>query len=199
MDHFILEIPNVLSKELCESITRRFENDPRKNHGYYSYSLNGDLVTRDKTNKELMITGTEGWVDIDAIFTHKTHEVFEEYMRLLKDKFDYGIEHHVYDREITRSKNVYTTNFPIQRIDKGGCYEWHHDGNSSKTYFVQVIFYLNTLEEDQGGYTEFIDGRKIKPEIGKVLIYPCSWTFPHTGNEVKRGSKYICTTTIGFN
>lgn len=43
-----------------------------------------------------------------------------------------------------------------------------------------------------------INGRKVKPEAGKVLVYPCSWTFPHTGAEVKYGSKYMCTTTIGF-
>lgn len=198
MDKFVVEFPNVLSKDLCESIVRRFENDQRKTKGYFYYKLNGELVTRDKTNTELMTTGLTGWVDIDVIFQNKSQEVFAEYMRLLEHNFDYGVENHIYDRELENSKHIYNTNFPIQRIDKGGSYEWHHDGHAGKTYFVQIIFYLNTLEDDQGGHTEFIDGRKVKPEVGKVLVYPCSWTFPHTGAEVKYGSKYICTTTIGF-
>ena len=198
MDKFVVEIPNVLSKDLCASMVRRFENDVRKKHGYYYYNIDGNSVERDKTNMELLVTGTEGWMDIDRIFQTKSREVFVDYMRYLQDKFDYGVEHHVYDREIDNSKTIYNTGFPIQRIDKGGCYEWHHDGDPFMSYFVQIIFYLNDLEEDQGGCTEFIDGRKVKPEAGKVLIYPCSWTVPHTGGEVKYGSKYICTTTIGF-
>ena len=177
MDDFILEIPNVLPKELCESITKRFENDPRKN-----------TLNVDKKNKELMFTDLEGWFDINTFFSNKTNKVIEEYMRLLKDNPDY-------DKEITNSKNVYNTGFCIQRIDKGSCY----NGNSPEKRFVQVIFYLNTLEEDQGGYIEFTNGRKIKPEIGKVLIYPCSSKFSHTKNEVKHGFKYICKISIAFN
>ena len=198
MDKFVVEFPNVLTEELCQSIVNRFENDTRKTKGYFYYRLNGELVTRDKTNMELSTTGVEGWQDIEAILHNKCWEVFNEYMRLLKHTFDYGVDNHVYDRELNDSNNMYNTNFPIQRIDEGGSYEWHHDGNSTKTYFVQLIFYLNTLEDHQGGCTEFVNGRKVKPEAGKVLVYPCSWTFPHTGAEVKHGSKYITTTTIGF-
>jgi len=198
MDKFVVEFPNILTEELCKSIVNRFENDTRKTKGYFYYKINGELVTRDKTNMELPTHGVEGWVDVESIFQKKSWEVFNEYMKYLKTEFDYGVDNHIYDRELSDANDVYNTTFPIQRIDKGGSYEWHHDGHTARTYFVQLIFYLNTLKDDQGGCTEFINGRKVKPEAGKVLVYPCSWTFPHTGAEVKYGSKYMCTTTIGF-
>ena len=92
-------------------------------------------------------------------------------------------------------------------VGEGWYIDWHHDGEigsgilqsngeSNINPFIQVIFYLNTLQENQGGCTEFIDGKRVRPETGKVLIYPCSWTFPHKGGEVLYGYKYICTTTI---
>ena len=68
MDDYILEIPNFLPSDLCASIVTRFENDPRKKHGYFSYPIDGQIVERDKQNTELMVSGLEGWTDIERIF-----------------------------------------------------------------------------------------------------------------------------------
>lgn len=198
MDDYILEIPHFLSSDVCASIIRRFENDPRKKHGYFYYDVNGHTVERDKMNTELMISGLEGWTDIDRIFREHTTRAYETYMSHIHTRFQkYNDVYHVYDRELA-SQRVTFTPFPIQRIDKGGRYDWHHDGNVDKPYFVQALFYLNTLEDGEGGCTEFTNGRKVRPETGKLLVYPCSWTFLHTGGEVLGGPKYICTSTISI-
>ena len=198
MDDYILEIPNFLSKDLCKSVVTRFENDSRKKHGYFSYPINGEIVQRDKQNTELMISDLEGWTDIQRIFTESVQRAFHVYMEHLRTNFNYDCSCHVYDRELSQP-NFYFTTFPVQRIEKGCKYEWHHDGDFHRGYFVQALFYLNTLEEGEGGCTEFRNGRKVRPEAGKLLIYPCSWTFLHTGGEVLGGPKYICTSTLGFN
>ena len=91
---------------------------------------------------------------------------------------------------------IICTGFPIQRLGKVMCMIGIMTGDIVNIYFIQLIFYLNTLQENQGGCTEFIDGKKVRPEMGKVLMYPCSWTFPHKGCEILDGYKYICTTTI---
>ena len=199
MDEYILEIPNFIPNDICESTVRRFEADPRKKHGYYHYTANGAVVERDKLNTELFLTGTDGWTDIDTLFHNYAIKAYNEYMTRLQTNFaHYNTDNHVYDRELD-NKSIYFTGFPLQRIEKGNFYTWHHDGDPEKSYFLQVLFYMNTLEEDEGGCTEFIHGRKVRPETGKMLIYPCSWVFPHAGNEVKGGPKYICTTTIGIS
>ena len=197
MDNYVLEIPNFLPQDLCRSIIHRFEFDSRKKHGYFSYPIEGEVVQRDKQNTELMISGLEGWTDIETIFTNSVQKAFAVYMDHLKTHFNYDCSCHVYDWELSQ-KTFYFTPFPIQRIEKGCKYEWHHDGHFHQGYFVQALFYLNTLEEGEGGCTEFRHGRQVRPEAGKLLVYPCSWTYLHTGGEVLGGPKYICTSTLGF-
>ena len=199
MEKFVIEIPNFIPSDTCESIIRRFENDNRKEEGYFKYSVGAQVVRREKNNFELGITNTIGWEDVNSIFLKYTIEAYQEYLKHLKKSFnEYGVKQYpIYEREFSQKQIIYTE-FPIQRLGKGDLYEWHHDGDVFRPYFIQIIFYLNTLQENQGGCTEFIGGKKVRPEVGKVLMYPCSWTFPHQGGEVEEGYKYICTTTVSI-
>ena len=57
--------------------------------------------------------------------------------------------------------------------------------------------YLNNVED--GGTTNFeYYDIKVKPEIGKTLIWPAEWTHAHTGSILKSGTKYIVTGWIQF-
>ena len=199
MEKFVLEIPNFIPSDICESIIRIFENDDRKVEGAYNFATGDQLVIRNKNNIELSLINLTGWEDISQIFFEYTLKAYNEYTKHLKNTFSgYGDPRYpVYGRELVQKK-ILCTGFPIQRLGKGDVYDWHHDGVVSEPYFIQVIFYLNTLQENQGGCTEFIDGKKVRPEMGKVLMYPCAWTFPHKGGEVLDGYKYICTTTISI-
>jgi len=44
----VLEIPNFIPPELCESIVNRFENDNRKVEGSFTYPVGDQNVTRKK-------------------------------------------------------------------------------------------------------------------------------------------------------
>ena len=79
-----------------------------------------------------------------------------------------------------------------------GFYQYHHDSHYAKdepnirTRILTFIWYLNNV--DEGGETEFFKGRiKIKPEKGKLLFFPSTWTFMHKGNMPISGNKYIVT------
>ena len=57
--------------------------------------------------------------------------------------------------------------------------------------------YLNNV--DDGGTTDFeYFNIKIKPKVGKTLIWPSEWTHAHTGSVLNNGSKYIITGWIHF-
>jgi|TARA_B110001452_G_scaffold94534_2_gene78104 hypothetical protein len=197
MEKFVFEIPNFIPSDICESIIQRFENDNRKVEGSFTYPVGDGFVTRFKNNFELPNTDFTGWEDVNALFIDYTRKSYIEYINHLKHTFDgYGDpKYPIYERELDYN-HLSCSGFPIQRLGEGDVYDWHHDGDVSKTFFIQIIFYLNTLQENQGGCTEFIDGRKVRPEVGKVLMYPCSWTFPHKGGEILDGYKYICTTMV---
>lgn len=77
----------------------------------------------------------------------------------------------------------------------GGFHNWHYDNAG---YFVQdrefvIITYLN--DDFDGGETEFLyQGIRVKPEKGKTVIFPASYTHMHRGNPPIGGTKYIATT-----
>ena len=56
---------------------------------------------------------------------------------------------------------------------------------------ITFLWYLNTVEE--GGETELLGSVNIKPERGKLLLFPASWTFPHRGKMPISHDKYIVT------
>ena len=60
---------------------------------------------------------------------------------------------------------------------------------------VAFLFYLN----DNDGDTVFSrHGLNIRPVSGKVIIFPPTWDYPHTGLPPKSNSKYIMSTYIHY-
>jgi hypothetical protein len=195
MDKLLVELPNFVSHELCKKIIDKFENDDKKHEGFLRYKCGESIVNRDKFNTQLLIGELDNWKEINSEISKYMSKVPTEYLRQVYYNFNYDQEHHPYDRfmdiQSTRHQGC-----NIQRIKKGDKFMWHCDNSPNGKAFLQVILYLNTLDVHEGGCTEFSNGRMIRPEIGKILIFPCSWTFPHQGNEVKADVKYICTTVI---
>jgi hypothetical protein len=84
----------------------------------------------------------------------------------------------------------------VQKYEsKKGRYIYHSDAafEPSKNRFrvLTYIWYLNDVEE--GGETLFWDNYKIKPQKGKLVLFPASWIFPHSGLMPISNDKYILT------
>ena len=94
--------------------------------------------------------------------------------------------------------DIESRDYSIRRYPKGeGHFGTHVDTTSKMTYnrLLAFILYLNDVEE--GGETEFITlNRLVKPEIGKVLCFPCNFMFPHKGNTPLSNDKYIVTAFV---
>jgi hypothetical protein len=83
-----------------------------------------------------------------------------------------------------------------------GFYIYHNDFlcnyNLQRYRLFTFIFYLNDIIE--GGETEFFQGKyRIKPEAGKMIIFPSTWTYPHCGKTPLSNDKYIITGWIYCN
>ena len=60
-----------------------------------------------------------------------------------------------------------------------------------------MMWYLNDVEE--GGSTEFTEFElAIQPKAGSLLIFPPFWMFPHKGNLLKTGKKYLLSTYLHY-
>ena len=79
-----------------------------------------------------------------------------------------------------------------------GYHSWHHeqtgDVNQVGRCLVYTV-YLNTLDENAAGETEFLYQRlRVKPKKGSVAIWPAGFTHTHRGNVVHgNDAKYIIT------
>ena len=60
---------------------------------------------------------------------------------------------------------------------------------------VAFLFYLN----DNNGYTTFSNhDLNIEPKRGKVLVFPPTWEYPHSGLPPSDYPKYILSTYIHY-
>lgn len=180
---FIFEKHNALSPELCQAAIERFEA-----HSEEQYEGRvGQLAEKDRSIKkstDLVVSGKAHWKDIDqALFRSMGQAIleFRESYPYFKGPFkDMG--------------------YAIQRTLPGEHYHWHIDGGSHEFSQRQLVavWYLNDVQ-GPGGETEFLfQDIKIKPEQGKLVLFPPFWTHEHRGATLKKGVKYIATTWVVF-
>ncbi len=180
---FVFEKPNALPKDFCEEVIARFEKDEE---AQYKGRI-GQLADEDgsiKKSTDLVVSGKEHWKDVDkALFQSLGRAVleFRESYPFFKGPFkDMG--------------------YGVQCTDAGEHYHWHIDGGSHDFSHRQLvaIWYLNDVP-GPGGETEFLfQDIQIKPEVGKLILFPPFWTHEHRGVTLEQGVKYIATTWVVF-
>ena len=180
---FVFVRPRALPGEVCREIVRRFEAcAPEHYAGRIGHQA--ALDTSVKRSTDLVMSGKSHWKDLDdALF------------RSLVSALDALTGRHPFFGG--RFKDI---GYAVQRTLPGEFYHWHIDGGSHEMSHRQLvaIWYLNDVE-GPGGETEFRhQAVKVKPEEGKLLLFPPFWTHEHRGAVLGRGVKYIATTWVVF-
>ena len=172
---------NNLTKEFCNHVIKKFENDTNKVPGISAAGL--DIKIKDSIDLSISQTDNYSWEEEDSIF-----------YEALKDPLMKYLNNYVYPARIKLTPRTHDTGYQIQKTTpfQNG-YMWHHDAavEDNSLRIVTYIWYLNTVDEE--GSTEFIDGTQIKPEQGKLILFPSFWTHIHKGNPPRKVNKYICT------
>jgi len=180
---FIFEVENALPAQLCRSMIERFEANPDDQY----QGLIGQMQKQDdsiKKSTDLVVSGKDHWKDVDKnLFTSlaMAMKAFREQYPYFKGPFkDMG--------------------YAMQRTSPGEHYHWHIDGGSHEFSQRQLValWYLNDVP-GPGGETEFLfQDVKVKPEEGKLILFPPFWTHEHRGITLDVGIKYIATTWVVF-
>ena len=192
MKDLILELPNFIPGDLCDHIIEKFENDDRKVRG--AVFTEEGLIFNDKLKNsiELQILGLKDWKSVDEQLSEYIKKAIKEYYNFIDKNFYHDQPLHIFEGILNRpTKDL---GYTIQRQSRGAKYAWHYDGGITIPSFLFIMIYLNTLEPHEGGETQFFNNRKVRPERGKIILFPATWTHPHCGNEVKADAKYIITT-----
>ena len=138
-----------------------------------------------KISMDLGISQNEEWKEEDQALFNALSQGLGAY-------FDFCRAHH--QMVPVFSSGIKDNGYQIQRTRPGEFYAWHHDFCIDSGFGARIltyIWYLNDVNED--GYTEFIDGTRIQPETGKLMLFPATWTYSHRGFPPKSETKYICT------
>jgi hypothetical protein len=185
-DRSIFEMRNVFTAEECQLFIDYHKISHHQKPGLIFNSITGveEVCTELKNTTDVLLQRR----DLVTTFYEGVRKVHVEYTKHMSG--------------INRSCGIWYLNSgyysipQIQRTDKGGYFDWHSD-NSDPEQWLAVITYLNDIDEENGGSTEFNSGRKVQPERGKVIIFPVTHLHLHKGNTILNGpSKYIITTFI---
>ena len=199
MDKLILELPNSVPPEFCDEIIRRFEEDHVNQYdGVVRYNSYCGVEPLLKKSKEIFVSNLESWKDVDTSLKTYVSKALEKYIDYLRDYFDNGQKLHIFETIVNNNPGFSDKGYYIQKTEKGSAYAWHHDGGFNCTNFLNVIIYLKTLENGEGGTTDFLNGMRVRPEVGKILLFPASWTFSHRGDKVLKGPKYTCCCIVHY-
>jgi hypothetical protein len=184
MEDFIFKRQNSITKELCIEIINMFELEKiNHNNGVILAGVNKEI--KDTTDFVIPNNIHSKWKKIFDFLVIELNKCIREYDFILNKNYKYFI--------LLNSKSWIDT-FMIQKYEKNkGKYVYHHDYLETETEYrlLTFIWYLNDIEI--GGETEFFNYLKIKPEAGKLIIFPANWTFPHCGSMPVSNNKYIIT------
>ena len=178
---------NIKNDNLCKEIIRFFdENKKLKKNGA---TASGTNYTNKKTT-DISINPND--------LKNDKYKCFNSYIdELYKCFIDYQLQWPFLKKMV---KNVDIGSFNVQKYSKGDHFSQIHteraDLKTSNRLFAWMT-YLDSVED--GGTTNFLHyGIKIKPEIGKTLIWPAEWTHAHSGEILNSGEKHIITGWMNF-
>ena len=87
----------------------------------------------------------------------------------------------------------------IKKYDVGDSFDKHVDVSDYKSARRWIAFLVYLNDNFTGGETEFYPHQQvIHPKTGRVLVFPCVWTYPHAGLPIVSGTKYILTTYFHY-
>jgi prolyl 4-hydroxylase len=181
LNDFIHVYDDVLSKETCDFLIEVFEN-------------NSDKHERIEKNK------TPNFTQFNLTENSKLSDKIEEIHNLIISKVLYykKLYYDFVDDRCFPRENTYEQ-FRIKKYNNDGYDEFdsHVDvvSYSTSRRFLSFFWYLNDVEK--GGETVFHE-KVIKPKIGRLVIFPPFWIFPHKGNAPISNKKYLLSTYLHY-
>jgi hypothetical protein len=197
---FIKEYKNVIPPLLCSFIIDKLEEEQLMGEGRLGDGRVDHNIKKcfDYKISDEIVQNSEFWKETNTFLM----DLFAKYMQ------KYLLEY--VGPEIFQLKSIEQTKQRLNSVFHGdlkisgmqiqkyipGCYFKPHvdDIPLGPRRMVAGILYLNDVDVKDGGSTRFYNGREIQPEIGKIVLFPSTWTYLHQGTELKNGLKYIITT-----
>lgn len=171
MEKFIFTKKNFMAEELCEDIIKDIDIKNNK----LSYE------NKNKNNFENYLINDEKVIKF--INNELIYELQTYYYKLLDNDKCYTF---ILDKIIHLNK--VKKNVDYKKLS----HDFRLKENKIYSYFTFIIF-LNNNNKNSGIK---INNTHIKPEIGKLLVFPCGWCFPYGYLKCSESDNYFITGTI---
>ena len=183
----IEEYRNVFPIDYCKQLIETFEQraSMQLTEHQTGFKNQDERIFMDMSNHNNMFHVD---ADLCKFFYQTVMTTYEEKYRKKYDSLGAVVQHSPKGMSIQKTR-------PHQ-----GYHAWHCENADlcTSSRLMAYTLYLNTVEE--GGETEFLyQGVKIKPEPGKLAIFPAYYTHPHRGNPIYKGIKYIVSGWYTFD
>ena len=179
----IYEEKNALSEEICNDMISWFDNK----------TLYGD------TGMNYSRVDVQGRKDI-SLSECQQFGSFKPFYNQINSIIHKHMVHYINEFNKGGGTGFYTiTGYKFQKsVEGGGFTAWHSELPVFKPMWEKVrdrfgvwTFYLNDTDT---GYTDFMHQKlSIKPETGKLVIWPAYFTHKHRANPDLKEDKYIIT------
>jgi hypothetical protein len=196
MKEFILEKPNSLSCDTCDKIVNIFEKFKDKHYkGLAGKNLNLNKSVKNTIDLNIfeILDYDEESIKIKNILMNEISNNLNGYLNYVDPTLTLA---NIYKHELS-----YDTFLIHKYIKNTGRFTYHNDFSilikDNKYRVLNFMWYLNDVSI--GGETEFFGYYKIKPEIGKMIMFPSDWFFPHCGKVPISNDKYVLTGWIYIN
>lgn len=186
MDPYIYINKHSLSPDICKDIIEIYEKTQNKQKATTLGGLNETVLTATQCHID-NITDTN-WPPIHEFLQKELKINLGNYMKILDNQIGDGNSYkHI-------AHDIIYNGCHINKYEcaNEGKYDYHIDRYLTKGMdqerYITFIWYLNDVEE--GGETEMRGNMRIKPETGKLLLFPSTWTYPHCSRKTISNDKY---------
>lgn len=195
---YLYENHTSLSHELCNEIIHMFNEEECKRPGITAGGINSKI----KDTLDYDIENNPKWSKIRQCLIDELIYNIEIYINSLDTEAYNSLPIDINNsnikvsyKELDIDSLTFNTLMIQQYKSKKGRYIYHNDFSVdyklSRFRVLTYIWYLNDVNE--GGETIIWDNHKIKPTTGKLLLFPATWTYPHSGLMPISNDKYIIT------
>jgi len=175
IEKFVKIYDNVIDEASCKGLIEKFEELQDK-HEIVNIKDKEDRISFN----QIVLTKSEEWKTVNDGMM----KLFQTYITQYKKECN--ISEQMWPEkcgfETIRMKRYLANDY--DRFD------YHVDVKDYATArrFLAFFIYLNDVEE--GGETEFLFG-KVKPKMGRLVMFPPMWPWFHAGQKPVSGTKYF--------
>ncbi|MAR18449.1 MAG: hypothetical protein CML44_03660 [Rhodobacteraceae bacterium] len=183
----IVVLKNHIPDETCDEILEWFKSNKHLQQEGVVYSTDGGKDLGPSVKKDFK-NAIQTHVPPEASISDKMTDITISALREASSRYP------------VPSDGITLNDYCVRVYPKDeGIFKLHVDqrGFGTVSRLFACIMYLNDVKE--GGETEFPDWNiAVRPEKGKVLLFPCNYLFRHKGNVPISEEKYIATNFINF-